>query len=140
LSTLEIIIDGTVVKKILFIQLILFSVYFIGCEKGDPLVSNLPLPPPPDFSGNWVSTNSVVLLFDLALVDSRGLISGRGVLNNSLLFSVTGNNDYPNVSIKISTPGFAPAYYSGVFIHPDTIAGVFNSSGFYDTQIVLARY
>ncbi len=122
-------------KKRTILYLFIVIVIINGCEKSSP-TAPLPIPNPPSFSGNWTAVSSDLTF---SVIEKDNKLYGTCVYLN-LVFVANGDENYPNVSLKLERAGFYPATYTGIFIHPDTINGNLNGSGFVNANMVIARH
>ncbi len=114
--------------------LIFICLLIVGCEKSDPM-SPLPVPKPPLFSGNWSELSSAI---SFSIVEKDNKLYGTCVIGE-IAMAANGDQHYPLVSLQMEKRGYYPASFSGKFVHPDTISGVMNGSGFVEANYTFTR-
>jgi hypothetical protein len=123
-------------KKLISLLVALFLVLFaLGCSEDEE--SNPVNPSDPSLSGSWMGSGGI-LVIDMNLTQSGTSVSGSGTMQNVLACTISGTNNYPNVSLTFSVSGAQPTTFSGTFAHKDTLSGKLNGSGFtnYDMEFV----
>ena len=65
-------------------------------------------------------------------------IGGNGTYG-PIPFTITGEEDYPNVQITISSSGYQPATFNGTFVDLTDVSGSFNNSGFINSTITFHK-
>lgn len=121
---------------------LLFSLFLLGCSKDDP-VSIPPLPLPPSLSGQWIGNAPGAFTLSLSLSEKRTSVSGSGRITDQtgafLDGSVSGNNNYPTISLTFYAQGFQPIKIAGSFTDPATLNTLLNESGFSDFPLLFQR-
>ncbi|MBP6671804.1 MAG: hypothetical protein KA247_01585 [Bacteroidetes bacterium] len=110
---------------------------FGSCDTSEP-TSPPPIPLPPSMSGTWSGGFAFLLRINVHQAESK--IVGTGMFNGELGAFVSGSVSYPNVEFMIESDGFLPVVFTGSYVHPDTISGELNGSGFTNMMMVLGRF
>ncbi len=109
-----------------------------GCTKDDP-TGPIPVPGPPDFSGQWSGTiDAIGAPVAFSVTDADGIIHGSGYVG-TIPVAVSGQKMYPNLKFTFSSTGFQPAVFEGKFTTLTTVTGSINGSGFVSTSVVLTK-
>ena len=107
-----------------------------GCEKTDP-TSAPPIPLPPQMTGTW--SGGTGFLLRINVVEQQSSIIGAGMFNGNIGAFVNGKSTYPSVRFTIESKGYAPTEFTGSYVHPDTIVGALNGSGFFNVPVILGK-
>jgi hypothetical protein len=124
-------------KKLLTLFVAMVMVLFvISCSEEE---SNPANPTNPTVTGNWEGTATLlgigVVFVNTDLSQSGTSISGNAKLKqigvqDTMDCSVSGNNNYPNVSIIFQPAGlYQPMTFTGSFATNDSLSGKLNGSG-----------
>ena len=124
-------------KKLLSLLTVLLLVIFIlSCSDDDesnPVNSN-----DPSLTGSWNGTGAM-LVIAMNLSQSGTSISGSGTMQGILACTISGSNNYPDVSLTFSVTGAQPTTFTGVFSQKDTVSGKLNGSGFTNYDMTFVR-
>ncbi len=108
----------------------------VGCGK-DAAAPNAAL------TGTWTASNSGTTA-ELTLHQSGQNVSGTGMVTsgpNSATLVVTGTHVPPYVNVTLNPDqNFVTFRFDGRLVAADTVAGVFNGSGFIDLGMVFVRH
>lgn len=124
-------------KKLLALFVAMVMVLFvISCSEEE---SNPVNPSNPTLTGNWKGTSTLlgigVVFVNADLSQSGTSISGNAKLKqigiqDTMDCSVSGNNNYPNVSLTFQPSGlYQPLTFTGSFATKDSLSGKLNGSG-----------
>jgi hypothetical protein len=61
------------------------------------------------------------------------------VVTGTTDFDVSGDWDYPDFELTLRREGYSDAQYHAAFVHPDSIRGTLQGSGFTNPAIVIVR-
>ena len=124
-------------KKLISLSVALLLILFVlSCsddDKSNPVNSNNP-----SLAGSWNGSGGI-LTIQMNLTQSGTSVSGSGTMQGVLACTVSGTNNYPDVSLTFSVTGTQPTVFSGVFSHQDTVSGQLNGSGFTNYDMVFVR-
>ncbi len=123
-------------KLLLLLSAVIIVLYLFGCSKED---SNPVNPDNPTLTGAWKGAASMsgfdLVFMDTDLSQSGASVSGSGAIKmvgvqDTFDCSVTGNNNYPNVSLTFQPNGqYQPLTFTGAFVNKDSLTGKLNGSG-----------
>ncbi|HVG44610.1 MAG TPA: hypothetical protein VM890_07765 [Longimicrobium sp.] len=91
------------------------------------------------------ATDSIAYTFRLDLEQDRADVGGSGVIStaaDSVQTSVDGEWDYPNVTLRLSSPEYADIRFNSTFareLSRDSLVGPLIGSGFTGTNLTLVR-
>lgn len=91
------------------------------------------------------ATDSIAYTFRLDLKQDQAKVTGSGVISaaaDSVHTSVDGTWAYPNVTLQLSSPGYADIQFNSTFarqVSRDSLEGPLLGSGFTDTHLTLVR-
>lgn len=131
---------GEFMNRILtpFLTLVCFALLTASCTKDDP-TGPIPVPGPPEFSGQWSGTiDAIGAPVAFSVTDADGVIHGSGYVG-TIAVAVNGEKKYPNLKFSFSSTGFQPAVFEGKFTTLTTVTGSINGSGFVSTSVVLTK-
>lgn len=124
-------------KKLLsLLTVILLAIFVFNCSDDDnsnPVNSNNP-----SLAGNWTGTGAM-LVIEMNLTQNGTSVSGSGTMQGILACSVSGSNNYPDVSLTFLVTGAQPTTFTGAFSHQDTVSGKLNGSGFTNYDMLFVR-
>lgn len=92
-----------------------------------------------------VGTDSVAYTFRLDLKQDQATVTGDGAIGaaaDSVRTSVRGTWAYPNVTLRLTAPGYAEIQFAGAFarqVSRDSLVGPLAGSGFTGRQLTLVR-
>lgn len=100
-------------------------------------------PSEPVLTGEWAGTISAAggtADIAMSLSEINGKVSGTGELTgaDTVSLAISGTHRQQQVSLTISSEGFAPIQFVGAADH-GTMTGTLNGSGFVDIDITIAR-
>jgi len=136
-------------KRILSLLAALLLVLFVlGCSEDEE--SNPVNPSNPTVSGSWNGVSKLlgieVVWVDTDLSQSGNSVSGSAKLvqitaiADTLNCSVSGNNNYPNVSLTFQPSGlYQPMTFTGSFATKDSLSGKLNGSGASNWDMTFVR-
>ena len=116
------------------VALLITSVLSGGCGKDGP-GPNGPL------TGNWEGLSGQETI-TLALTQSGATVTGTGFIyngQNATTLTITGTHSAPYVNMHFAPANFVGWDFSGRLASVDSLAGVFNGSGFSNFGVVFVR-
>jgi hypothetical protein len=127
-------------KKFLnILATILLVLFIISCsEESNPVNTNNPT-----LTGTWNGTGTFmgigVVFMNTNLSQSGASVSGSSTIygvvvagQDTLDCTVTGNNNYPSISLTSTAPGQGGTYmltFTGTFVNTDSVSGTFKDEG-----------
>jgi hypothetical protein len=134
-------------KKLLSLLVAVFFVLFaLACSEDEENPVN---PSNPTLTGNWTGTSTLlgigVVFVNADLSQSGSSVSGNAKLKqltvqDTMDCSVSGNNNYPNVSLTFQPSGpFQPMTFTGSFATKDSLSGKLNGSGASNWDMTFVR-
>jgi hypothetical protein len=134
-------------KKLL--SLLVVVIMFLGVLACSEEESNPVNPNNPTLTDNWTGTATLlgigVVFVNADLSQSGTSISGNAKLKqlavqDTMDCSVSGNNNYPNVSLTFQPSGlFQPMTFTGTFVNKDSLSGKLNGSGASNWDMTFVR-
>lgn len=127
-------------KKLLSLLVaVIFVLFALACSEDEENPVN---PSNPTLTGNWNGIGTFmgigVIFMDANLSQSGTSISGSSHISGAILVqdtldcTVSGNNNYPNVSLTSTAPAPGGMYsltFTGSFVNSDSLSGTFKDNG-----------
>jgi len=127
-------------KKLMsLLAAVLLTLFLMSCseDESNPVNTNNP-----SITGSWKGTGTFmgidVIFMDANFSQSGASISGSSHISGAILVpdtldcTVSGNNNYPNVSLTSTAPAPGGMYsltFTGSFVNSDSLSGTFKDDG-----------